>query len=317
MKKFFFFVIVAICTITSAYAQVVNAYNDDECRAYLRNHPNDTIWSQDGKIAVYKAADGYHRDSVKVVSIVKVDTIFVGTSPEVLATVNAKAVNNLVNEGLIGKDGNRDAYIAQSEELANYQQQIGQSTPHDGKIPTDKAANKFGWGFGPYVGVGYSDSFKPLFGAVAAYIRRWWGAELELGGSSRKYTTNSVNEGSYMTFRSSFKAGPRFCIDHYATNSFSVLGGVTFETYKTDSQVDADGSYLRSSGSSLQGAVALEYAHRFFGTGNEMAITLEYDFRGNVVQNANKEGNNTVSMTVAYRFGIARQKADYGKLANY
>jgi hypothetical protein len=326
MKKVIFFVVMAICVATtSAYAQVVNVENFAECKAYLNENPADTVFGKDSKgtdFAVYRTADGkIHRDTVKVVTVVKTDTVVIGTPKEVLAAVNSKAVNNLVNEKLIDKDGNRDAYVVQSSELANYQQQIGQSTKFDGNIPVGKAANKFGWGFGPYVGVGYSDSFKPLFGVEAAYTRRWWEAELQLGGSSREYTANSVNEGSYMTFRSSFKAGPSFCIGHYDTSRFSVLGGVTLETYKTDSKVDADGSYLRSSGSSLQGAVALEYAYRFFGTGNEMAVTLEYDFRSNVVQNANKEGNGTVSMTVAYRFGIARQKADYGKLpkggANY
>jgi hypothetical protein len=326
MKKIFFFVVVAICaTAMSAYAQV-SVENFAECKAYLNTHPTDTVFGKDSKgtdFAVYRTADGkIHRDTVKIVSSVKVDTVFMGTPKEVLAAVNTKAVNNLVNEKLIDKDGDRDGYIVQSSELATYQQNTGQSTEFNGSIPVGKWVNKFGWSVGIYGGVGYSDSFKPLFGGEFAYTRRWWEAYLRFGGSSREYTANSETEGSYTTFMSSFMAGPSICLGHYATTRISLVAGVNVETYKTDSRIDANGRYLRSSGSSIQGAVALEYAYRIFGTARELFIALEYDVRGNVVQNASMERANTLSVRVGARFGVFRQGADYGKLpkgvvANY
>ncbi len=322
MKKIFSFVVAAICAITfSANAQVINVEKFAECKKYLDANPNDTILGKDSKginFAVYKAQDGkIHRDTVKTVTVVKTDTVFVGTPKEVLAAVNAKAINNLVNESLIDKDGNRDAYIAQSSELANYQQNTGQSTEFDGNIPVGKAANKFGWAVEAFAGVGYENSFKPMAGVGAVYTRRWWEADLRLGMSSREYTSNAENEGSYMTFMSSFMAGPGVSFGYYDTNKISLLGGVNFETYRTDSKIDSDGSYLRSAGSSIQGAVELKYRHRFFSSGNAMSFSLGYSFRGNVIQNTNKVSADFVYATIAFELGIARQKANYGKLANY
>jgi hypothetical protein len=58
--------------------------------------------------------------------------------------------------------------------LANYQQEVGQSTKFDGNIPVGKASNKFGWSVEAFAGVGYENSVKPLAGLGFVYTRRLW-----------------------------------------------------------------------------------------------------------------------------------------------
>jgi hypothetical protein len=318
MKKIISFVVMAICLAMSASAQVVNVENFAECKAYLNNHPTDTVFGKDSKgtdFAVYRTADGkIHRDAVKVVTVVKTDTVFIGPSPEVLASVNDKAVNNLLNEKVVDKDGDRDAFLGFSPDLYRYQIEHGMPEEDAGKIHQGPAANKFGGAIEAFAGAGYENSFKPFAGLGLVYTRRLWEVALRVGMSSRNHTPNSENEGSYMTFMSSFMAGPGISFGHYATEKISILGGVNFESYKTDSKINAEGSRFKSWGSSLQGAVELKYRHRFFRTGNAMSFSLGYVFRGNVVQNSEDISANYAYMTMAFELGIARQKANYDKL---
>jgi hypothetical protein len=226
---------------------------------------------------------------------------------ELREALHEQEVNTRMVESLY-EDKKRDTRYYQVEG----QRGVKPNDPNAGKIIA-KSCNKYGWGFNVFGGYEYfKDVNSPIFGLGFEYTQPYWMLEVAAEGGWTEYSANAVRAGQkYFNYRTSAIAGLQpFKFDKYDLNRLSIVGGVKFKWFKTDSPKAEDGSLLNSEGNLLCPVVGLRYERRFFGTGNNIYVQVTAEQDRAIIQNKADDTSWGFVCKFGFNFGFGRNKVN-------
>lgn len=337
-------IIMVAIVFASANAQVlVNGVNMDNKSVYehLKNNQKDTVLMSinsfrngTDSIVVAKKAILLGENRVGMVS----DTTIYRTV--VTQSVNAEKMDELFaasvssrytemgKSALTRRDSStmtyhvnhlyqRDTYYALVEGMKG----VSKDDVDAGKIAL-YSVDKYGWSVGAYLGYQKGmDQASPFVGINLNLSRQWWQAGFNLEGGECFYVNDDTNlVDSYTSYRSELYGAIRpIQLDAYDCNRLFIVGGVGFETYKTDNEMDYESNPDGTSGNktaynewgnSIYPTAGLRYEHRFFATGNSVYTTLMWRGCEGVFKNSDDRRYHSVGISVGFTFGANRNKLD-------
>jgi len=310
----------AFGTNAGAQKTVGNVQDFAACKAYLAQHPQDTIESEFSEKVVMDDPGKFAKMGVYVGDTLLRDTIVFVREGKIVrqpryTKLATREVTRLVYDGeVLAKIDRAAAQTQVAEKLAEgkkrdlyyYQSSVASDT--DGKV-VKKAADKFGWGIP--VEVGYRNG-KDIAGITAAiggsYSFSWGRVELLARFARSRLNDNSENPGEhYNAFGT--RLGAHFkvlSLDRFQTWNIYLGGGLGLDWYKTQSKETVEYGLLQSKGSDPYGFAELTVTKRFFATGWEVYAKAGWEQAPSIFQNADTKYTNCVKITLGVNLPLLR-----------